>query len=49
MDHTSRQVLAQRQVAGAPEEVPAFAPLLEPLDLTRLPQLVVTRDAGLGG
>jgi hypothetical protein len=25
MDHTSRAVLAQRQVVGAPEEVPAFA------------------------
>jgi predicted transposase YbfD/YdcC len=42
MDHTSRQVLAQRQVAGAPEEVPAFAPLLGPLDLTGV---VVTADA----
>jgi DDE_Tnp_1-associated len=27
MDHTSRAVLAQQQVGGAPEEVPAFAPL----------------------
>jgi hypothetical protein len=26
-------VLAQRQVGGAPEEVPTFAPLLAPLDL----------------
>jgi hypothetical protein len=33
MDHTSRAVLAQHQVGGAPEEVPAFAPLLAPLDL----------------
>jgi hypothetical protein len=36
MDHTSRAMLAQRQVAGAPEEVPAFAPLLAPLDLATL-------------
>jgi predicted transposase YbfD/YdcC len=42
MDHTSRAVLAQRQVAGAPEEVPAFVPLLEPLDLAGV---VVTADA----
>jgi predicted transposase YbfD/YdcC len=42
MDHTSRAVLAQRQVAGAPEEVPAFAPLLAPLDLAGV---VVTTDA----
>ena len=35
-------MLAQRQVAGAPEEVPAFAPLLAPLDLTGV---VVTADA----
>jgi predicted transposase YbfD/YdcC len=42
MDHTSRAVLAQRQVGGAPEEVPAFAPLLEPLDLAGV---VVTADA----
>jgi predicted transposase YbfD/YdcC len=34
MDHATRAVLAQRQVGGAPEEVPAFAPLLAPLDLT---------------
>src|SRR5215213_11513084 len=33
MDHTSRTVLAQRQVGGAPEEVPAFQPLLDGLDL----------------
>jgi predicted transposase YbfD/YdcC len=42
MDHTTRQVLAQRQVAGAPEEVPAFAPLLDGLDLAGV---VVTADA----
>jgi predicted transposase YbfD/YdcC len=42
MDHTTRAVLAQRQVGGAPEEVPAFAPLLERLDLTNV---VVTADA----
>jgi hypothetical protein len=42
MDHASRAVLAQRQVGGAPEEVPAFAPLLAPLDLTGV---VVTADA----
>jgi predicted transposase YbfD/YdcC len=42
MGHTSRAVLAQRQVGGAPKEVPAFAPLLAALDLTRV---VVTADA----
>jgi hypothetical protein len=42
MDHASRAVLAQRQVAGAPEEVPAFAPLLDGLDLAGT---VVTADA----
>jgi hypothetical protein len=42
MDHTTRAVLAQRQVGGAPEEVPAFAPLLADLDLTGV---VVTADA----
>jgi predicted transposase YbfD/YdcC len=42
MDHTTRAVLAQRQVAGAPEEVPAFQPLLTPLDLAGR---VVTADA----
>jgi predicted transposase YbfD/YdcC len=42
MDHTTRQVLAQRQVAGAPQEVPAFQPLLAPLDLDGV---VVTADA----
>jgi predicted transposase YbfD/YdcC len=35
-------VLAQHQVGGAPEEVPAFAPLLAPLDLA---DVVVTADA----
>jgi predicted transposase YbfD/YdcC len=42
MDHTSRAVLAQRQVGGAPEEVPGFQPLLAPLDLSGV---VVTADA----
>jgi DDE_Tnp_1-associated len=42
MDHTSRAVLAQRQVGGAPEEVPAFQPLLAPLDLAGV---VITADA----
>jgi predicted transposase YbfD/YdcC len=42
MDYASRAVLAQRQVAGAPEEVPAFAPLLAGLDLAGT---VVTADA----
>jgi predicted transposase YbfD/YdcC len=42
MDHTSRAVLTQRQVGGAPEEVPTFAPLLAPLDLAGV---VVTADA----
>ena len=42
MDHTDSAVLAQRQVAGAPEEVPAFIPLLEGLDLAGA---VVTADA----
>jgi hypothetical protein len=42
MDHTTRAVLAQRQVGGAPEEVPAFQPLLGDLDLTGV---VVTADA----
>lgn len=42
MDHTSRCVLAQRQVAGAPEEVTGFQPLPQGLDLTGV---VVTADA----
>jgi predicted transposase YbfD/YdcC len=42
MDHASRAVLAQHQVGGAPEEVPAFASLLAPLDLDGV---VVTADA----
>jgi hypothetical protein len=42
MDHTTRAVLAQRQVGGAPEEVTAFAPLLDGLDLDGT---VVTTDA----
>jgi predicted transposase YbfD/YdcC len=42
MDHQSRAVLAQRQVGGAPEEVPAFVPLLADLDLAGA---VVTADA----
>jgi DDE_Tnp_1-associated len=42
MDHTSRAVLAQRQVGGAPEEVCAFQPLLDGLDLAGT---VITADA----
>jgi predicted transposase YbfD/YdcC len=42
MDHTSRAVLAQRQVGGAPEEVLSFRPLLDGLDLAGA---VVTADA----
>jgi hypothetical protein len=42
MDHTTRTVLAQRAVDGAPGEVPGFAPLLDPLDLAGV---VVTADA----
>jgi predicted transposase YbfD/YdcC len=42
MDHTSRAVLAQHQVGGAPEEVPGFRPLLAGLDLAGV---VVTADA----
>jgi predicted transposase YbfD/YdcC len=42
MDHTSRAVLAQRQVGGAPQEVPAFQPLLDGLDLAGT---VITADA----
>jgi predicted transposase YbfD/YdcC len=41
MDHTSRAVLAQRQVGGAPEEVPGLRPLLAGLDLVAV---VVTAD-----
>jgi predicted transposase YbfD/YdcC len=42
MDHTTRTVLAQRQVDGAPGEVPAFRPLLNGLDLAGA---VITADA----
>jgi predicted transposase YbfD/YdcC len=42
MDHTTRAVLAQRQVDGAPGEVPGFQPLLARLDLDGV---VVTADA----
>jgi predicted transposase YbfD/YdcC len=42
MDHATRAVLAQRQVAGAPGEVPGFQPLLADLDLAGV---VVTADA----
>jgi predicted transposase YbfD/YdcC len=42
MDHTTRAVLAQRQVNGAPGEVRGFVPLLEGLDLA---SVVVTADA----
>jgi predicted transposase YbfD/YdcC len=42
MDHATRAVLAQRQVDGAPGEVPAFQPLLADLDLAGV---VVTADA----
>jgi hypothetical protein len=42
MDHTSRAVLTQRQVGGAPEEVCGFRPLLADLDLHGV---VVTADA----
>ena len=42
MEHTTRRVLAQRQVGGAPGEVPGFQPLLEHLDLAGA---VVTADA----
>ena len=42
MEHATRAVLAQRQVDGAPGEVPAFAPLLADLDLAGT---VVTADA----
>ena len=42
MDHATRAVLAQRQVNGAPGEVPGFQPLLAGLDLAGA---VVTADA----
>jgi predicted transposase YbfD/YdcC len=42
MDHTTRTVLTQRQVDGAPGEVPAFQPLLDGLDLAGA---VITADA----
>jgi Transposase DDE domain len=42
MDHASRAVLAQRQVDGAPGEVPGLRPLLACLDLDGV---VVTADA----
>jgi len=42
MDHTTRAVLAQRQVGGAPEEVCAFQPLLDGLDPAGT---VITADA----
>jgi hypothetical protein len=42
MDHTTRAVLAQRQVDGAPGEVPGFQLLLADLDLAGV---VVTADA----
>jgi hypothetical protein len=42
MDHTTRAVLAQRQVGGAPEKVPAFARPLADRDLAGV---VVTADS----
>jgi hypothetical protein len=42
VEHTTRRVLAQREVDGAPSEVPGFQPLLADLDLTGA---VVTADA----
>ena len=42
VDHTTQVVLAQRQVDGAPGEVPGFRPLLDGLDLAGV---VVTADA----
>ncbi|MFJ9381731.1 transposase family protein [Streptomyces sp. NPDC101455] len=41
MDHTG-SVLAQRQVADKSNEIPAFAPLLDPLDLEHT---LITADA----
>ena len=42
MDHATRAVLAQRQVDGAPGEIPGLRPLLADLDLAGV---VVTADA----
>jgi predicted transposase YbfD/YdcC len=42
MDHTTRAVLAQREVDGAPGEVPGFQPFLADLELAGV---VVTADA----
>ena len=42
MDHTSRAVLGQVQVAGKSNEITAFQPLLDAVELTRT---VVTSDA----
>ena len=42
LDHTTGAVLAQRQVDGKSNEISAFAPLLDPIDLTGA---VVTADA----
>jgi predicted transposase YbfD/YdcC len=42
MDHATRAVVAQRQVDGAPGEVPGFQPLLADLNLA---DTVVTADA----
>jgi predicted transposase YbfD/YdcC len=42
MDHATRAVLAQRQVDGAPGEVPGLRPLLADLDLDGV---VITADA----
>ena len=42
MDHTTRAVLAQRHVDGAPGEVPGLVPLLASLDLAGA---VITADA----
>jgi predicted transposase YbfD/YdcC len=42
MEHATRRVLAQREVDGAPGEVPGLKPLLERLDLAGT---VVTADA----
>jgi hypothetical protein len=42
MEHATHRVLAQREVGGAPGEVPGFQPLLAHLDLAGA---VVTADA----